>query len=269
MRKKTSSNKKKQTKKTNNISLRRKLGLIYKKAILGLKIALIIFVCLFVFTKYFAGIKTYLTTNIYQTTTKLGFKLENVIIEGQQNVDEPTILKVLNANKDSPIFALKLDEIRTNLKKNKWIKDVYVSRRLPNTVYIKLFEREPIAIWQINNQLFLIDEEGYKISKNIRSFPHLLHVVGEGANIYAGKLVLELKKYPALMNKTLAAVRLGDRRWDLNLEDNISIKLPQKDFEKALKYVDALNEVSKLFNQNYKVLDLRDKNKYYIEKYTR
>ncbi|MCZ6903817.1 MAG: hypothetical protein O7C58_07660 [Rickettsia endosymbiont of Ixodes persulcatus] len=105
MRKKPSSNKKKQTKKTNNISLRRKLGLIYKKAILGLKVALIIFICLFVFTKYFAGVKTYLTTNIYQTTTKLGFKLENVIIEGQQNVDGPTILKVLNASNGSPIFA--------------------------------------------------------------------------------------------------------------------------------------------------------------------
>jgi len=267
MRKKTSSNKKKQTKKTNNISLRRKLGLIYKKAILGLKIALIVFVCLFAFTKYFAGVKTYLTTNLYQTTTKLGFKLENVIIEGQHNVDEPTILTVLNANKGSPIFALKLDEIRDDLKKNKWIKEAYVARRLPNTVYIKLFEREPIAIWQINNQLCLIDEEGYEISKNIQPFPHLLHVVGEGANIYAGTLVVELQKYPALMNKTLAVVRCGDRRWDLNLKGGINIKLPAKDFEEALKYIDALNKASRLFNQNYKVLDLRDRDKYYIEKY--
>lgn len=266
MRKKTSSNKKKQAKKANNISLRRKLGLIYKKAILGLKIILIIFVCLFTFTKYFAPLKIYLTTNLYQTTTKLGFKLENVIIEGQHNIDEATILKILNAKKNSPIFALKLDEIRGNLKKNKWIKEVYVARKLPNTIYIKLFEREPVAIWQINNQLFLIDEEGYEISKNIEPFPHLLHVVGEGANIYANKLVVELQKYPALMNKTLAAIRCGDRRWDLNLKGGINVKLPAKDFEEALKYIDALNKANKLFNQNYKVLDLRDKNKYYIEK---
>ncbi|XVN40994.1 MAG: cell division protein FtsQ/DivIB [Rickettsia endosymbiont of Argas persicus] len=267
MRKKTSSNKKTPTKKTSNISLRRKLGLIYKKAILGLKIVLIIFICLFAFTKYFASLKTYLTTNLYRTTTQLGFKLENVIIEGQQNVDEPTILKVLNAKKGSPIFALNLEEIRNNLKRNKWIKEACVARRLPNTIYIKLFEREPIAIWQINNQLFLIDEEGYEISKNIEPFPHLLHVVGEGANIYASKLVMELQKYPALMNKTLAAVRYGDRRWDLNLKSGINVKLPEKNFEEALKYIDALNKANKLFNQNYKVLDLRDKNKYYIEKY--
>jgi len=267
MRKKTSSNKKKQTKKTNNISLRRKLGLIYKKATLGLKIALIIFICLFAFTKYFASLKSYLTTNIYQTTTKIGFKLENVIIEGQHNIDEPTILKVLNANKGSSIFALKLDEIRDNLKKNKWIKEAYVARRLPNTIYIKLFEREPVAIWQINNRLFLIDEEGYEISKNIEPFPHLLHIVGEGANIYASRLVSELQKYPAIMNKTLAAVRCGDRRWDLNLKGGINIKLPEKNFEEALKYAEALNKANKLFNQNYKVLDLRDKNKYYLEKY--
>ncbi|MCZ6901826.1 MAG: cell division protein FtsQ, partial [Rickettsia endosymbiont of Ixodes persulcatus] len=72
---------------------------------------------------------------------------------------------------------------------------------------------------------------------------------------------------PALMNKTLAAVRLGDRRWDLNLKGNISIKLPEKEFEEGLKYIYALNKANKLFNQNYKVLDLRDRNKYYIEKY--
>lgn len=267
MRKKTSSNKKNTAKKNNNISLRRKLGLIYKKTILILKIFLIIFICLFAFTKYFASLKSYLTTNIYQTTTELGFKLENVIIEGQQNVDEPTILKVLNAKKGSSIFALNLDEIRNNLKNNRWIKEVYVSRRLPSTIYIKLFEREPIAIWQINNQLFLIDEEGYEISKNIEQFPHLLHVVGEGANIYAIKLVNELQKYPALINKTSSAIRCGDRRWDLNLKGRINIKLPAKNFEEALKYIDALNKANKLFNQNYKQLDLRDKNKYYIEKY--
>lgn len=267
MRKKISSNKKNQTKKTNNISLRRKLGLIYKKTTLVLKIALIIFICLFAFTKYFSSLKSYLTANLYQITTKLGFKLENVIIEGQQNLDESAILKVLNANKGSPIFALKLTEIRDNLKKNKWIKEVYVGRKLPNTIYIKLFEREPIAIWQINNQLFLIDEEGYEINKNIEPFPHLLHVVGEGANIYASNLVSELQKYPALMSKTSAAIRCGDRRWDLNLKGGINIKLPAKDFEEALKYIDALNKANKLFSQNYKILDLRDKNKYYIEKY--
>lgn len=267
MRKKSSSNKKNTAKKNNNISLRRKLGLIYKKTTLILKIVLIIFICLFAFTKYFASLKNYLTTNTYQITTELGFKLENVIIEGQQNVDEPTILKVLNAKKGSSIFALNLDGIRNNLKNNKWIKEVYVSRRLPNTIYIKLFEREPIAIWQINNQLFLIDEEGYEISKNIEPFPHLLHVVGEGANIYASKLVNELQKYPAIINKTLSAVRCGDRRWDLNLKGEINIKLPAKNFEEALKYIDALNKANKLFNQNYKILDLRDKNKYYIEKY--
>ena len=267
MRKKISSNKKNKVKKTNNISLRRKLALIYTNTALLFKIILIIFICLFTFTKYFASLKAYLTYNIYQTTTKLGFSLRDVIIVGQQNVDEASILKVLNANKGSPIFALKLDKIRNNLKKNRWIKEVHIGRRLPNTIYIKLFEREPIAVWQINNQLFLIDKEGYKISKNIQSFPHLLHVVGEGGNIYASKLVNELQRYPALMNKTLAAVRCGDRRWDLNLKGGINIKLPEKNFEGALKYINALNKANKLFNQNYKVLDLRDKNKYYIEKY--
>ncbi|WP_341790591.1 cell division protein FtsQ/DivIB [Rickettsia endosymbiont of Polydrusus tereticollis] len=266
MRKKQNSNKKNKVKKT-NISLRRKIGLIYTRMIFIIKISLIIFVGLFFFTKYFASTKHKIVQNIYESTANMGFRLENVVIEGQQNVLESNILKVLNADKGTPIFALNLNEIRNNLKNNKWIKDVYVGRRLPNTVYIKLFEREPIAIWQINRQLFLIDEEGYEITKNIEPFPHLLHVVGNGANIYASKLVEELKKYPALMTKSLSAVRCGDRRWDLNLEGNITVKMSETGTEEALKYIDALNKANKLFNQNYKTFDLRDKDKYYIEKY--
>ncbi|MFY9589605.1 cell division protein FtsQ/DivIB [Rickettsia endosymbiont of Halotydeus destructor] len=266
MTKKLRASKKNKVKKT-NISLRRKIGLIYTKIIFIVKIILIIFVALFLFTKYFASTKQKIAQTIYVKTANIGFRLENIIIEGQQNVSEPDILKVLNAKNGTPIFAINLNDIRNNLKNNKWIKDVYVGRRLPNTVYIKLFEREPIAIWQINRQLYLIDEEGYKITKNIEPFPHLLHVVGNGANIYASELVKELKKYPAIMTKSLSAVRCGDRRWDLNLEGNITVKMSETGTEEALKYIDALNKASKLFNQNYKTLDLRDNNKYYLEKY--
>ena len=138
---------------------------------------------------------------------------------------------------------------------------------MPNTLYINLLERTPIAIWQINGQFFLIDEDGYKITTNIMPFPNLLHVVGSDANIYASKLIEDLSKYPELLKKVTSSVRYGDRRWNLNFEQDITVKMPETDFEEALNYIVELNKAGKLFNQNYKTIDLRDASKYYIEKH--
>lgn len=265
MKRRLSSKKNKATKA--NITLRRKLVLVYKRATFIVKVGLIIFVYLLCFTNYLPSLKFYLINNVYNLTSRVGFVLENVIIEGEQNLEEDAVLKLLNAAKDTPIFSINLSDVRNKLMKNRWIKEVSVARRLPNTIHIKLLERKPIAIWQINNRLFLIDNEGFEITRDIGAFTHLLHVVGVGANIYASKFIEVLEKKPVLMGNALSAIRYGDRRWDLNLKGKITVKLPEENFENALEYLSKLNKAGKLFNQNYKIIDLRDRGKYYIEKY--
>lgn len=255
-------------KKKVNIPLRRKITLIYMRTILALKIGLVAFLALFFFTDYFSVLKQEIVQNIYEYTGDIGFRLENVLIEGQYNIKEEDILATLNADKGTPIFSLELDAIRNNLKNNDWVKNVaIIERRLPNTIYIKLIERIPIAIWQVNGKIFLIDEEGYKITDNIGEFSNLLHVVGSDANIYTSKLIEDLSQHSKVFEKLVSAVRYGERRWDLNLQQNITVKMPELHFERALGYLAELNDNNLLFNQNYKVIDLRDSDKFYVEKY--
>ncbi len=264
MKQKSNSLKKKKV----NIPLRRKLALIYIRASLCFKIILVIFLAVFCLTSSFSSIKQEITQNIYEITSDMGFRLENVLIEGQYNIPEEDILATLNADKGTPIFSLDLTSISDSLKSNPWVKNVVIiERRLPKNLYIKLIERIPIAIWQFNGQIFLIDEEGYKITSNIENFSNLLHVVGSDANINTSKLLEDLKPYPDLATKIISAVRYGERRWDLNLDSNITVKMPDMFFTKALDYLVKLNASNMLFNQNYKIIDLRDINKAYIEKY--
>ena len=102
---------------------------------------------------------------------------------------------------------------------------------------------------------------------DIEKNSYLPHVVGSDANIYANKLIEDIGKFPELASKVVSSIRYGERRWNLNLQQNITIKMPENGFEEALKYVVELNKASKLFDKNYKTIDLRDKNKYYIEKF--
>ncbi len=251
-----------------NILLKRKIGVLYVRVVFGIKIILVVFLSLFFFTNYFNHAKQEIIQNIYEFTSDIGFRLENVLIEGQYNTQQEDILATLNADKGTAIFSLDLASIEKNLKFNPWIKNIaIVERRLPNTVYIRLIERIPIAIWQINGQVFLIDKEGYKITNNIGGFSKLFHVVGSDANIYTSKLIEDLAIHPELAQKVTSSVRYGERRWDLNLEQNITVKMPDTGFERALNYLARLNTKNILFNQKYKTIDLRDSSKIYMERY--
>ena len=45
------------------------------------------------------------------------------------------------------------------------------------------------------------------------------------------------------------------------------LKMPETNFDQALHYLTELHKAQKLFDQHYKIIDMRDHTKYYIEKY--
>lgn len=61
-------------------------------------------------------------------------------------------------------------------------------------------------------------------------------------------------------------LHLGQRRWNLNFKEGITVKMPEIGFVVAYDYLNSLDKNNKFFNQSYKMLDLRDANKYYLEK---
>jgi cell division protein FtsQ len=231
------------------------------------KICLIIFLLLFFFTNIFSSLKYNLLDRFYDVSARSGFILRTVIIEGQQNILQADIEDAIGVKKGAPLFAARISDIRSKLEDNPWVKTALVERRMPETLYIAIVERKPMAIWQFQQKLYLIDEEGNRISKdNIEKFNQLYHVVGVDANVYAKSLIDDLERHPGIANRLVSAVRYGGRRWNLNLEQDITVKMPENGFNVAYDYLSALNQKEKLFGQNYKMLDLRDPEKYYMEK---
>ncbi|WP_316352984.1 cell division protein FtsQ/DivIB [Candidatus Trichorickettsia mobilis] len=258
----------KRNRKKQNIPLRRKIAIIYTRLTIIVRILIGIFFYLIFFTGYLPYLRHEIADNIYEFTADLGFTLENVLIEGQHNTSSSDILSALNADKGTPIASIDLKKVQDNLERNRWIKTIIVERRLPSTIYIAILERIPIAIWQNNKQLFLIDDEGFVITdQHIDNFNNLLHVVGVDANIYTNKLLEDIAQHPEFSTKIVSAVRYGERRWNLNLQQDIIVKMPEAGFDQAFNYLAELYKAQKLFDQNYKIIDLRDHTKYYIEKH--
>jgi cell division protein FtsQ len=205
---------------------------------------------------------------LYNYSASHGYKFNNLVISSIKNAPKTAVAAAVQVKAGTPLLAIDLDAIKERVKKNEWVKAAIVERRFPDTIYIGILERKPIAIWQTNYKMNLIDDEGFVIPvESISSFSHLLLVVGSDAPIYTKKLIDDLNTNPKLAKEVLSATRYGERRWNLMLKENITVKMPETDFKRAWNYLNKLYAQDKLFGQNYKTLDLRDHQKYYVEKY--
>ncbi len=169
-------------------------------------------------------------------TAKAGFRVDNLLVEGRKYTDAQTMLALMNIQKGDPIFLLDPVDAKTQIEKIGWVKSARVERRLPDTVYIRLEERNPIALWKNENALSLIDYQGVILTRsNLSAFKDYFMVDGAKAPEQAAALINMLSKQPDIMAMVDHAEYIDGRRWDLLLTDGKRIKLPESGIDLALK----------------------------------
>jgi cell division protein FtsQ len=93
-------------------------------------------------------------------TARLGLVVTDVKVEGRETTDRETILAALDAGPGTPILAMSPRRAKERLETLPWVRSAVVERRLPDTLYVRLVERKPLALWQHGGKLDLIDREG-------------------------------------------------------------------------------------------------------------
>ena len=251
-----------------NFILKRKLKKYFFLSFCGFLFVASSFLYFIFFTTYLPNIRKDILSYFQDKTAEIGFELNKVEIEGQNNTKVEYILNALNLDHGTPIFSIDLAKVKATLESNAWVKLAVVSRKLPNIIYVGLLERKAIALWQYNKNISLIDDTGYSITiENPKFYKNLLYIVGSDANIYAKSLVDLVSTNERLRSRIISAVRYGQRRWNLILDENITVKMPEIDIERAWRYLIRMDEENRLFGQQLKVIDLLDPKRYFFEKY--
>ncbi len=203
---------------------------------------------------------------IVDTTGALGLKLEHIFLEGKDHTPGDALIAALDVNIGQPLLSLNLPEIRQRLEAVGWVKSAMVERQFPDTLFVNIVERTPLAIWQKARKLYLVDEEGVMIEEShLKHFPNLLILVGDDAPLYARSLLEIIHEDPALYKQINAAVRVGERRWNIRFTSGLEVKLPEDHTQKAWRYVIKLNQEKKLFLPGVSVIDLRIADKVYLD----
>ena len=204
-----------------------------------------------------------------QVAAKAGFEVKRVEITGMDRVDQLKVYDIVLAEKDRAMPLVDIDKIRADLIEYGWIKDVRVTRRLPDTLVVDILERKPTAVWQRGGVYSLIDDQGTELEKisaaEIGSYPV---INGDGANQRVVALNKLLDRAQSLKDQIVGASWIGNRRWDLRFKTGETLALPEGDqlAAEALVNFTRMDGVHRLLGRDIIHFDLRDPERAYMRR---
>jgi cell division protein FtsQ len=188
-----------------------------------------------------------------------GLRVQEVRIEGRQKTQEALLRAAIGVVPGEPILGYSLSAARQRIESIPWVQSATVERRLPSTVVVQLVERRPFAVWQHDGKFVLIDRAGRMVTdSDVATFAGQLPlVVGAGAPEAAARLLDALAAQPTVQTHVTAAVRVGERRWNLQLATGAQVLLPEDAEVPALAKLAELQKEFDLLDRPLAVVDLR------------
>lgn len=191
-------------------------------------------------------------------TSGAGFALEDVQVSGNIETSDIDILQQLGLDGSTSVVAIDAHAARAKLMELPWVADAHVQKIYPRGLSVRLAEREAAGIWQHGEALSLIDARGDVIAP-LSGARHadLPLYVGLGADRHADMLEARLLFHPELRGRVKAAIRIADRRWDLRLDNGVTIRLPDSDIGAALDRFAEFDAGRDVLSRDITLVDLR------------
>jgi cell division protein FtsQ len=187
-----------------------------------------------------------------------GLRVTDIRIEGRANTPESLLRATLGVSVGDPILGFSIAQAERRIETLSWVDHATIERRLPGTIVVQLQEHRPFAIWQNQGKFVLIDRAGQVVTnENVADFRQLPLLVGPGAPDGAAELIDALNTHPGISSRVVAAVRIGQRRWNLQMKSGMDVLLPEDHEAAALDRLSTLEQQHRLLDRPLQRIDLR------------
>lgn len=92
-------------------------------------------------------------------------RVEHVVIKGNRHMASGEVLALLDRLPGENILEVDLDAYRELLQQSGWVRAATLRRQLPATIEVTIAEREPVGLFRIATQLYLVDPTGRVIDE--------------------------------------------------------------------------------------------------------
>jgi len=221
-------------------------------------------IIILLFTFIFLTTYTPKNLNINNKGENNFFKIKKIEVANNHRIKESIVFKRLNHIYNKNIIFLTNKDVLTYLLNLDYLERIEVKKKYPNTIVIKIYETEPVAILYKEKDKYVLDslsnlivlEEGMDEEKLPKVFGS--DAENDFINFFNQ---LSLNKFPK--NKIKSYTYFQINRWDLKLINDQIIKFPsEKRKESIQKSIELLDRGD---FKKYKVIDLRIDGKIVVE----
>ncbi len=189
--------------------------------------------------------------NINLNNLKL-YNIENIDILGLNNYESQLIYEDIKKLNLGNIFLIKSILLTKEIDSNSFVHSYHIFKKYPSTLVLSIKKTKFLAKINKEGKIYLVGENG-KLLKNNNSNKLLPFIFGNPAveEILNFKAILDKSKFSYDEIKNL--YYFPSKRWDIELKNNIVIKLSKEYISEDLNDVfDFLN------NENFKNINLFD-----------
>lgn len=192
---------------------------------------------------------------------KIGFTLDDVIVENRNKTPLLEISKILNLNRSKNILDIDVADVKKQLESLPWIKAATVRREFfPNVIHITLKEKTVESLWQFDGKFYPIDEDGEAIPIEFIPNKPIMLIVGKSAPKNFKTLLEVIKTDSEIFSRIKVANFISERRWNIvldSVENGITVKLPEAGIKETWEKLIKINNTKGIFKRKLTIIDLR------------
>lgn len=207
---------------------------------------------------YVAGVTNWAESNGMIVSAGLGLAVHEVLVQGRSESAGGDVLGALGVKRGSPILAFDPHAAKARLEELPWVRKATVERRLPDTVFVSLEERVPMALWQKDGKLTLVDRDGTAIPNADPSrYAQLPQIIGDAAPANAPAILAITAAEPDLRARIAALSYVGQRRWTVIFDNGAELQLPEQDAGRAWAKFAVMQRSQDVLARDVANIDLR------------
>lgn len=217
-----------------------------------------------------AGYAVYRAARVVASADVL--RIDRLVVTGNHRLSQGDIVAVLSGLRAESLVWTDLERWRRRLLASPWVRDATLRRSLPSTIEVTVWERQPIGIGRIRDDMYLVDHSGVIIDQFGPQYADLdLPIIdglaaqpgGAGAMTdltraeLASRVVAALRTKPEIARRLSqidvsdvhnasvilsgdpAVVRLGDDHFLERLQSYVELAPALRDRVPAIDYVDV------------------------------
>ena len=187
------------------------------------------------------------------------FMIKVASVDGASDELAHEIREIMPLNFPVSYFDLDIKYLHKVLNDIPAVASAAIKVTVSGVLQIDISERIPAFIWRKDDVISVIDEKGefIRLATSRLDYPELPLVIGEAANLSIADISSLMEDNQYFLEQVRAFVRVGERRWDLVLDNNLRIMLPQAEFLAAFDRLMLMSQSGSLFSNQLSSIDMR------------